>query len=79
MTTSLLSSSTTSWVFLKKLATRWLMSVRTVSISGKILLTAMMLWRRDTRPDPKEAALAEARCLNPHPGTVKDGCPALIR
>src|SRR5215471_18924445 len=28
--------------------------------------------RRDTRPDPKEAALAEARCLNPHPERVTD-------
>jgi transposase len=27
---------------------------------------------RDTRPDPKEAALAEARCLNPHPERVRD-------
>jgi len=24
------------------------------------------------RPDPKEAALAEARCLNPHPEQVTD-------
>src|SRR6201995_2855844 len=28
--------------------------------------------RRDTRPDPKEAALAGARCLNPHPEQVTD-------
>ena len=28
--------------------------------------------RRDTRPDPKEAALAAARCLNPHPEQVTD-------
>jgi transposase len=28
--------------------------------------------RRDTGPDPKEAALAETRCLNPHPGQVRD-------
>ena len=28
--------------------------------------------RRETRPDPKEAALAEARCLNPHPEQVTD-------
>jgi transposase len=28
--------------------------------------------RRDTRPDPKEAALARARCLNPHPEQVTD-------
>ena len=28
--------------------------------------------RRDTAPDPKEAALAAARCLNPHPGQVRD-------
>jgi transposase len=28
--------------------------------------------RRDTRPDPKEAALTEARCLNPHPERVRD-------
>src|SRR5208283_3482366 len=45
LTTSLLSSSTATWVFLKKLVTRWLMSVRTVSMSGKIFLTAMMLRR----------------------------------
>ena len=32
--------------------------------------------RRDTRPDPKEAALAEARCLNPHPERVRD--PAFL-
>jgi len=28
--------------------------------------------RRDTGPDPKEAALAGARCLNPHPEQVTD-------
>jgi transposase len=28
--------------------------------------------RRGTRPDPKEAALAGARCLNPHPEQVTD-------
>ena len=28
--------------------------------------------RRDARPDPKEAALAGARCLNPHPEQVTD-------
>ena len=28
--------------------------------------------RRHGGPDPKEAALAEARCLNPHPEQVTD-------
>ena len=28
--------------------------------------------RRRTGPDPKETALAQARCLNPHPGQVTD-------
>jgi hypothetical protein len=28
--------------------------------------------RPDSRHDPKEAALAAARCLNPHPGQVTD-------
>jgi len=28
--------------------------------------------RRQSGPDPKEAALAEARCLNPHPEQVTD-------
>ena len=28
--------------------------------------------RQQGRPDPKEAALAEARCLNPHPEQVTD-------
>ena len=32
--------------------------------------------RRDSRPDPKEAALAETRCLNPHPEQVRD--PAFL-
>ncbi len=32
--------------------------------------------RRDTGPDPKEAALAAARCLNPHPEQVRD--PAFL-
>ena len=32
--------------------------------------------RRDTGPDPKEAALAAARCLNPHPDQVRD--PAFL-
>ena len=32
--------------------------------------------RREGRPDPKEAALAETRCLNPHPGQVRD--PAFL-
>jgi transposase len=27
---------------------------------------------RDPRPDPKHAALAETRCLNPHPEQVRD-------
>src|SRR6266849_2505781 len=31
---------------------------------------------RDAGPDPKEAALAETRCLNPHPGQVRD--PAFL-
>jgi transposase len=32
--------------------------------------------RRDTGPDPKQAALAEARCLNPHPEQIRD--PAFL-
>jgi transposase len=32
--------------------------------------------RREGRPDPKEAALAETRCLNPHPEQVRD--PAFL-
>src|SRR5947207_4025983 len=28
--------------------------------------------RREGRPDPKETALAAARCLNPHPEQVRD-------
>jgi transposase len=28
--------------------------------------------RRHTGPDPKQAALAEARCLNPHPEQIRD-------
>ena len=28
--------------------------------------------RRQGRQDPKEAALAEARCINPHPEPVAD-------
>ncbi len=28
--------------------------------------------RQQSRPDPKETALAEARCLNPHPEQVTD-------
>src|SRR6266436_8603673 len=32
--------------------------------------------RRDTGPDPKQAALAGARCLNPHPEQVRD--PAFL-
>ena len=31
--------------------------------------------RRQGRPDPKEAALAGARCLNPHPEQVTDAAP----
>jgi transposase len=31
---------------------------------------------RDAGPDPKEAALAETRCLNPHPEQVRD--PAFL-
>src|SRR5258708_28790715 len=27
---------------------------------------------RDPRPDPKQATLAETRCLNPHPEQVRD-------
>jgi transposase len=32
--------------------------------------------RRDAGPDPKQAALAGARCLNPHPEQVRD--PAFL-
>src|SRR6266516_7545241 len=32
--------------------------------------------RRDAGSDPKEAALAQARCLNPHPEQVRD--PAFL-
>jgi len=32
--------------------------------------------RREGRSDPKEAALAQARCLNPHPEQVRD--PAFL-
>ena len=32
--------------------------------------------RQQSRPDPKEIALAEARCLNPHPEQVTD--PAFL-
>src|SRR5260370_20381368 len=32
--------------------------------------------RREGRSDPKEAALAQARCLNPHPEQVTD--PAFL-
>ena len=32
--------------------------------------------RRDAGPDPKQAALAETRCLNPHPEQVRD--PAFL-
>ena len=32
--------------------------------------------RRESRPGPKEAALAETRCLNPHPEQVRD--PAFL-
>ena len=32
--------------------------------------------RRDARPGPKEAALAQSRCLNPHPEQVHD--PAFL-
>jgi len=31
-----------------------------------------MAGQRDSGTDPKQAALAEARCLNPHPGRVTD-------
>ena len=46
LTTSLLSASIAIWKFLKKLATCWLMSVPTISMPGKIFLTALMLRRR---------------------------------
>src|SRR5260370_6271820 len=32
--------------------------------------------RRESGPDPKQAALAQARCLNPHPEQVHD--PAFL-
>ena len=45
-------------------------------MSGKIFLTVIGIRRRhgqaEGRPDPKEAALAAARCLNPHPEQVSD-------
>ena len=46
------------------------------SMSGKIILTVIGMRRRHGqaagRTGPKEAALAEARCLNPHPEQVTD-------
>ena len=65
--TSLLSSSITSWVFLEKLATRWLISVRTVSVSGKIFLTAMMLRRRHGQAGYQTGPQGGRACRGPLP------------
>jgi transposase len=46
--------------------------VLTLIVSGKICLTRLRMRRRHGRQDPKEAALAAARCLNPHPEQVTD-------
>ena len=35
--------------------------------------------RQRSGPDPKEAALAETRCLNPHPEQVTDSTTSKIR
>src|SRR4029077_1078379 len=67
LTASLLYSSTITWVFVKKLATRWLMSMRTVSISGKIFLTAMMLRRRHGQAGYQTGPQGGRACRGPLP------------
>src|SRR5271169_522244 len=67
LTTSLLSVSITTWVFLKKLATRWLMSVRTISMTGKIFLTVMMLRRRHGQAGYQTGPKGGRACRGPLP------------
>src|SRR5258708_27894548 len=46
LTASLMLADVITFDFLRNLATRWLMSARTVSMSGKIFLTALMIRRQ---------------------------------
>ena len=62
------------------LATLRRVAVKLASNHGKICLTTYRLGGavdpRGASEDPKEAALPEARCLNPHPEQVRD--PAFL-
>ena len=74
---SLMLAGIISRDFLRNLAARWLTNVRTVSSVRQNLPDSTdnqeAAWPgRGTGPDPKEAALAGARCLNPHPEQVTD-------
>src|SRR5208282_3976029 len=56
-----------TWRFLKKLATRCLISVRTISISGKIFLTAMMIRRRHGQAGYQTGPKGGRACRGPLP------------
>src|SRR5450759_5475358 len=53
--------------FLKNLATRWLMSVRKTSMSGKIFLTAMMIRRRHSQAGYRTGPKGGHACRGPLP------------
>ena len=78
--TSLLLVGIIAWEFLKKLVTRWLMSVRTISVSGKIFLTAMMIRRRHGQAGyqtgPKGGRACRGTVPEPAPGAGDRPCPA---
>src|SRR5208337_5563360 len=56
-----------TWKFLKKLATRWLISARTISISGKIFLTAMMIRRQHGQAGYQTGPQGGRACRGPLP------------
>ena len=63
-------------IFLRNVAKHWRRCVLPLPGCGKIIMTLIGMRRRYGRAagrhDPKEAALAAARCLNPHPEQVTD-------
>ena len=65
--TSLLLADILAWEFLKKLVTRWLMSVRTISVSGKIFLTVMMIRRRHGQAGYQTGPKGGRPCRGPLP------------
>src|SRR5260370_24630192 len=72
LTASLMLADVITFDFLRNLATRWLMSARTASMSGKIFLTALMIRRQHGqagyRTGPEGGGAGRGALPEPAPG-----------